>query len=221
MAGRVVYVLWTCGNQMSARRMSALQSIRDNIRADVVLVTPDNINSYIVPGHPLHPCYGLLSAVHKADYLRCYLMHFHGGGYCDIKPVGRDNTFDAAFDLIDSNKEVDIVGVRELPGGAAFATYNADPGRLARLVSCCFYVARSRSEFTQAWYDKVTDYMDLMSYLLERYPAIDGSPAAGYPIPYTWLLGFPFHHTCDALFKRRPCAVSRTLVSGWHGERYK
>lgn len=57
-----------------------------NSGVEVKLITPKNLNNYLLPDFPLHPAYDYLSLVHKSDYLRCYFMHFHGGGYSDIKP---------------------------------------------------------------------------------------------------------------------------------------
>ena len=52
----------------------------------VLLVTPDDLAAYVLPEHPLHEAYEGLSFVHRSDYLRCYFLNFHGGGYADIKP---------------------------------------------------------------------------------------------------------------------------------------
>ena len=48
-------------------------------------MTPANLQDWVVAGHPLHPAYNDLSLVHRSDYLRAYLLHHHGGGYCDLK----------------------------------------------------------------------------------------------------------------------------------------
>ena len=72
---------------MSQTRKNCLIALKERSQCEVVLVTPYNLNDYILPDHPLHES-------HKADYLRTYFMHFHGG-YCDIKDPGADwnNTF--------------------------------------------------------------------------------------------------------------------------------
>lgn len=79
---------------MSQTRKNCLIALKERSQCEVVLVTPDNLNDYILPDHPLHESYKYLSFTHKADYLRTYFMHFHGG-YCDIKDPGADwnNTF--------------------------------------------------------------------------------------------------------------------------------
>lgn len=40
-----------------------------------------------VLGGPPHPAYQSLSLVHKSDYLRCELLHRHGGLYCDVDTI--------------------------------------------------------------------------------------------------------------------------------------
>ena len=65
-------VMWSC-----------LDSFYSNSSCDVVLVTSDNLSSWLVSA--LHPAYTYLSFTHRADYLRCYFMHHYGGSYSDIK----------------------------------------------------------------------------------------------------------------------------------------
>lgn len=49
------------------------------------LITLDSLPPWIDPEIPLHPSFDHLSTIHRSDYLRCYFMHVHGGGYTDIK----------------------------------------------------------------------------------------------------------------------------------------
>jgi hypothetical protein len=51
----------------------------------VEVITEENLP--IHPEFPLHPAFPYLSATHKADYMRTYIMHVHGGGYSDIKEI--------------------------------------------------------------------------------------------------------------------------------------
>ena len=73
---RRIWCVWAGTNEMSQNRAACLKSIRTtNGHLDVHLVTPSNIADFIVEGSPLHPCFELLSDVHRADYLHAYLMH--------------------------------------------------------------------------------------------------------------------------------------------------
>ena len=78
-----IFLFWTGDNAMSSNRRSCLDSFYSNSSCDVVLVTSDNLSSWLVSA--LHPAYPYLSFTHRADYLRCYFMHHYGGGYSDIK----------------------------------------------------------------------------------------------------------------------------------------
>jgi len=48
---------------------------------EVTLVTPHNLAQFLTDVHPAYP---YLSYVHKTDYLRCLLLHQHGGIYMDV-----------------------------------------------------------------------------------------------------------------------------------------
>lgn len=76
-----LYCFWF-GREMSDVRKSSLASLKQT-ELDIILITDKNLNDYIV--EPLHPGYKYLIPQHKADYLRCYFMHFYGGAYADIK----------------------------------------------------------------------------------------------------------------------------------------
>ena len=81
-------VLFLTGhNEMSANRQRCLASMKENIGVPLILITPDNLQEYILDSHPLHEAYPYLSNVHKSDYLRAYFMHHHGGGYADINYI--------------------------------------------------------------------------------------------------------------------------------------
>ena len=105
---RVVYQVWTGDNPMSDDRRACFDSGLRNIKVPIKLITKDNLQDYVVAGHPLHPAYRYLTPTQKSDYLRNYLMHFHGGGYADIKWFVEDNNWNEAFDILDSSPEVDV-----------------------------------------------------------------------------------------------------------------
>ena len=44
-----------------------------------------NENNIHLLKYPIHKSFMYLSSIHKSDYLRCYLMDYHGGEYSDIK----------------------------------------------------------------------------------------------------------------------------------------
>lgn len=87
----VVFIIWF-GNNISNNRLAALNSLTNNIGVPYILITDNNYKSFILNEFPLHEAWNYLSGVHKADYLRCYLLHHYGGGYHDIKYRDKDWT---------------------------------------------------------------------------------------------------------------------------------
>ena len=96
---KCIYTFWTGDNEMPENRKRCLYLIKKLSNVDVILITKDNLNQYIL--EPLHPSYEYLSFTHRADYLRTYFMHFYGGGYSDIKET--TGSWDKYFDILDSS----------------------------------------------------------------------------------------------------------------------
>lgn len=206
---RVVYQVWTAGNPMPDVRKACCASSRENIPVPVELITPDNLQQYVVPGHPLHPAYEYLHPSHRSDYMRCYLMHFHGGGYSDIKFITKDNNWAEALDMLDADPRVDVVGAYEAYPGSGNAGYGR-PSIARHLIATCFIVARPMSEYTRTWFDAVENLLTVTQRQLERCPA----GADGYPIPWTGLSSY-MHMACLAVTGHRPEAVRVALRTGW------
>jgi len=85
MVSNTIYCFWTGSNEMSDARKQSLEQLKQVSDMNVILVTKDNLHTYILPDHPLHEAYKYLSETHKSDFLRIYFMNFYGGGYSDIK----------------------------------------------------------------------------------------------------------------------------------------
>lgn len=206
---RVVYQCWTGTNPMSSDRRTCFEQGVSNIEVPVKLVTPENLHEFVVPEHPLHPAYEYLSPTQRSDYLRVYIPHFHGGGYADIKWFTKDNNWNHAFDILDSDPEVDVVGVWDNNVGGA------NPGYARReiskdVLSVCFLAMRPRTEFTTTWLKTVEDYMTVMQHQLKR------SAAGLEPYPIFWTgLSLHVHATCRTVAEHRPHAISKALRVGW------
>jgi hypothetical protein len=115
----------------------------------IVLITKYNLPQYVLPEHPLHPCYEYLSPTHRADYLRTYFMHFYGGGYSDIK-IPTASWKKAFEDMEDEqNKHIYINGYPEL-----------EHYHLPGYVGNGEYIVRPNTEFTREWYNKLLNKMD-------------------------------------------------------------
>lgn len=164
-----IYCFWTEDNPMSEQRMKCLQQLRDVSGCNVNLVTTRSLHKYIHPKFPLHEAYPYLSAVHKADYLRCYFMHFHGGAYTDVKtPYGW--TWYDAFRDFELNPRA-MINIRQ-PGTAM--------------------MCRPQTELTKRWYAEVCCVLDKHLPTLQQYPAAtpytcrENDP--NYPIGWTEIM---------------------------------
>lgn len=181
---RVIYCFWTGDNEMSDNRKRGYQSLIENSGVEVKLITPKNLHEYILPEYPLHPAYDYLSLVHKSDYLRCYFMHFYGGGYCDIKPNFKN--WESAFDLLNDDKNSWVLGTTEADGismGRGQGIIDKDLQYYYRhCVGTCAFVCKSNTKITTEWYLELLRRMDNFSGELKKYPGDIKGRNKGYPI---------------------------------------
>lgn len=191
----MIFVLWTGTNEMSPARKKGLESIRLH-NDNVVLVNKDNISDYIT--EPLHPGYKYLSDVHKSDYLRCYLMHFHGGGYMDVKYCERSwlpviNTFSTSDKMACGYREVSPNHVAPCDNSA---TQRLLAANYKKLIGMGAFIFKKQTAITSDWYYKVIDKMNEKYEALEQTPGNIRGDNAGYPLRWTELLGDILHPLC-------------------------
>jgi len=200
-----VFSFWF-GGEMSPHRLQCYRQIKqiftkENI--DHILITHENLATFIHL-HPLHPAFPYLSDTHKSDYLRCYFMHFLGGGYTDIKTPGEG--WRIAFDRITYQSHIYISGFRESEEGHIAPVKDPDMRNLLTtnyrdLVGTCNFICKPQTPFTSQWFDQLTQILDQKLPLLTQYPgrhpregAHDGAdPHYPYPIEWTEILGNIFH----------------------------
>jgi hypothetical protein len=204
-----------------------------------ILVTSSTVDRWIIPDHPLHEAYEYLSPVHRADYLRAYLMFCHGGGYADLK-AQRESWRPAVGRVLASERLIGA-GYRELSIGTVQLEINRVSGKtyilsrevpvpLARLLSiamraahslmignCAFYF-KPRTRFAHIWLAEAERRLDLLLPQLRKNPARDPRDRAGsdtgYPVPWTFLLGDILH----PLALRYASNLSRDLPTpSWEG----
>lgn len=102
---RVIWMCWTGSNPMPAHLQLCLQTVRRNSGVPLVVITPQNLAEYVTDPHP---AYQYLHLAHRADYLRCYLLHHYGGIYLDCDTICLRSLAEL-FDLIESG-HFDAVG---------------------------------------------------------------------------------------------------------------
>lgn len=199
-APRRIFCLWTGDNPLSANRTRALAEIRrcNEPEVEVVLVTPDSIDDWVVAGHPLHPAYQDLALIHRSDYLRTYLMHHHGGGYSDVKAAR--TSWAPAFDTLNDDPHAWLIGYPEV----SYRVVAPAPAPLhrrlrihySRLLGNGAYIVKRSSPFTEAWLAEAERRLDLWREDLSRSPGDVHSGPDGYPVPFYGLLGEIFHPLC-------------------------
>ncbi len=188
-----IFCFWTGENEMSDNRKKGLKSLEEKTMMKVTLITPENLEQYILPDYPLHKGYELLSLVHRSDYLRCYFMHHYGGGYADIKTF--HHSWKKAFQKIKSSKKDKfIIGYQEVGGVAQVGGKLYDDLKFyyRLLIGNGAYICKSNTCFTKEWYNELHNRMDVL------YPKLieHSKRNADYPVPYTYLLGQIFHPLC-------------------------
>ena len=205
LAGNVIFCAWTGNNPMSSQRAEALMSIYKQTCCPVLFLTQGNISQWEIATSPFHPAYTFLSETHKADYLRCYLMHHFGGGYTDLK-VTQASWMSFFARLRDSRtayglgyQEIGANGVAPC-GGALEQELRANYGRL---IGNCAYIFRKQTAFTARWLGVTHRLLDLKLEALQRHPAQHPMDQQGlilpdgtvslYPLRWQEILGELFH----------------------------
>jgi len=217
---RRLFCFWTGDNEMSDTRKACLESLT-NTGLEVTLITPANLKEWIVPGHPLPAAYPYLSAVHRSDYLRAYMMHNYGGGYADLKMNTEDWT--ACVDRLDNAPEALGIGYTEKsakgvahihrhqlhgkhyrgrePVSAlkAFAGYRWLRLNWRSLIGSCAYVLRPQTTLTREWLGTIEARLAAAETALQTNPATDPrakadpSDDSGYPLPWSFICADIFH----------------------------
>src|SRR5579872_3753962 len=188
---KIIFCFWTGDNEMSNNRKECLKQLTNVSECNVILVTKQNLSEYILPDNPLHSSYEYLSETHKADFLRTYFMHFHGGGYSDIKKTTA--SWIPSFELMNDDKYI-MCGYKEIRGGVGHGPYvefwNV-------MIGNCAYICKPQTELTKIWYESMIKFLDTKLEKLKLHPATSPQDCAehgtGYPIEWNEMLGRIFH----------------------------
>lgn len=235
---RRVFVIWS-GPPMNANRLAGLASLRAESGVPVELVRDEDLPRWTVPTHPLPDALRHLSAVHRSDYLRAYLMHHHGGGYSDVKPTS--GSWSPAFDALDADPDLVGAGYREVGrhGVADFGLrlrrrwdvqpFLADWWRYRwlqlhhrSLIGNGAFIYRPHTTLTAAWIAEVERRLTVLAPTLARNPAREpkerpdhdyGAGPSRYPVPWSHLLG-DVHQPLVRRHRRKVLQVVPTPVWG-------
>lgn len=184
----VVYVFWTGHNKMTKPRKQCLKTLKKNIGVKVILVTPYNLKKFVVKGHPLHKSYPYLSLVHKADYLRTYFMHHHGGGYTDIKFT--DTNWKPFFKNLNNDENKWCNGYTEIAGGSSSGDQEVHKN-YKQYIGNGSYIFKPNTPITKKWLEEVNKKLDKAYPELKKHPKNPNS--IDDILGWTHLLGDHFH----------------------------
>jgi len=204
---KIIYMFWTGDNPITEnRKLNFLRTSVVNHNFKVKLLYKEDIKRYELPDSPYHPAYQFLSETHKADYLRCYFMHYYGGGYSDIKlsPICWDNAWDNFF-----ASDALMCGYSEInPSHIAPQTDKSLELEMKqnfyKLIGNGCYLAKPQSVITQDWLDKINRILDIKLDDLRDCPSSfpqdtkdclknDGS-VSKYPLRWAEICGEVFHN---------------------------
>ncbi|MGV4462933.1 capsular polysaccharide synthesis protein [Ornithobacterium rhinotracheale] len=198
-AKKIIYTFWTGSNELGENRKRCLNSIIEKAEVPVILITPKNLEEYILSEYPLHKAYDFLSLVHKADYLRCYFMHHYGGGYCDIKEIKTEwNSIINKLNQSDAYalgfRESGYFSVAHMSGNNKMR--NLLEYNYKKLIGTSAFICKPRTPFTQDWIDELHNKLDFYYTNLKENPGNERGTNLGYPIPWTNILGDITHPLC-------------------------
>jgi hypothetical protein len=208
-----IYCFWTGINEMSENRKRCLKTLREKSQCNVILVTPNILNTYILPEHPLHPAYEFLSETQKSDYLRIYFMNFYGGGYSDIKEPG--GSWVNAFNELRESKAW-ICGFKETGeydiGWKPYAKFWRE------LVGTSSFIAKKGSPLMKELYSEMIGYLNTKLKELKLNPAKgpqdSSEKGTGYPIPWTGIIGL-YHKVCYTYKDKLLNTLPRPIIQNY------
>jgi len=131
---RVIWMCWTGNNPMPVHLQLCMATVRRNAKVPVILITPQNVAEYVTEPHP---AYEFLHLAHRADYLRCYLLHNYGGMYLDVDTICL-RSLGELFDFIE-NSDTSAVGYDGSEWGELIGISDMGP-------------FKPDSELTQLWF---------------------------------------------------------------------
>jgi hypothetical protein len=241
MIERRIFCFWTGNNPLTENRLRGLDTLRHHSGCRVELITADMVGDFI-PAKDLHPAYPHLNLAHRADFLRCYAMLRHGGGYADIKP--HYHSWEPAFRHLEDDRRIWAAGYREPSPGAISNMYSSScrlgegldrraAAYLHRkclqlhfrsLIGCCAFVFRPETPIVQAWWEEMNRRLDRLLPALAENPArhpreepgdmLDGE-ASRYPVPWTYIFGDIFHRLAGRHMSRLATVLPSPVFSDY------
>ncbi len=189
-----LWFLWMGKNELTANRLRNLEYLK-KLGIPYELVT--NPSQVEVRGG-VHPGFRYLTPVHKADYLRMYIMYHHGGIYTDIKEIRGDLA--NSVRILNSDDGLWATGYPEL---GRWSTANV-PGHLGQqirrhyglLMGMGLFAFKPQTPLAGEALQEMERRMTERMIALEAADAGESdsyNPPQGYPFGWTELLGEILH----------------------------
>lgn len=199
-----IFVFWTGDNHMSPNRIVSLNKLRMVSKCDIVLVTKDNLSNFILTSDPLPEAYNYLSETHKSDFLRPYFMHYHGGGYSDIKQT--TGSWTNSFNELYNSSTTILCGYPEFSYHQIAHTAYKKYWNI--MIGCGAFISKKNTILTKEWYSQAKRFIESKTQQLRKNPAThpqecsEGNGYEGiqphgvrsnYPIEWNEIMGRIFH----------------------------
>lgn len=182
----VIFTIWF-GTSYTDNRDKQFQSIVKNSGCKVININQNNIH---LLEYPLHKSFTYLSSIHKADYLRCYLMYYYGGGYSDLKSTS--GSWVNCFSDLKKYNFLYSIGYKcdDLPSkntsGEHYDTRLSKQLHLNinKLNGVGFFIFKRNNSLINEWFSKLNEKLDFFYEKLKENPAkYDRESACGCPVP--------------------------------------
>lgn len=198
---RVIFTIWF-GTIYTDNRDKQFQSIVKNSGCKVININENNIH---LLDHPLHKSFTYLSSIHKADYLRCYLMYHYGGGYSDLK--GTEGSWVHCFETLENNENLYAIGYRcdgipsKKDSGQGYSVELSKKliKNKNNIIGVGFFIFKKNNSLIDEWFLKLNEKLDFFYDKLKENPAkYDRETACGCPGPVwekeaTLSTNYPIH----------------------------
>jgi hypothetical protein len=216
---KIIYVFWTELNELTSRRKTNLQILKEQCGVELKFLDYITIQDYELPEHKFHEAYQYLSATAKSDYCRSYFMNFYGGAYCDIKRAEWD--WNLYFDQL-TNSDQWIMGYNvscdlDVAVDLNDPEYQIMKDSWQQLIGAGAMICKPNTPLTEHWFKTMSDILDQKMDLLKQHPAkhirdkLGWVTNSGYPLRWAEIGPETFMKSCfkfkDKLNYNLPCPI--------------
>jgi hypothetical protein len=216
---KIIYVFWTELNELTPRRKTNLQILKEQCGVELKFLDYITIQDYELPEHKFHEAYQYLSATAKSDYCRSYFMNFYGGAYCDIKRAEWD--WNLYFDQL-TNSDQWIMGYNvscdlDVAVDLNDPEYQIMKDSWQQLIGAGAMICKPNTPLTEHWFKTMSDILDQKMDLLKQHPAkhirdkLGWVTNSGYPLRWAEIGPETFMKSCfkfkDKLNYNLPCPI--------------